>query len=120
MVGCGKIGRDWTFGAEEDIWAAQIFHLGAVLILLLPHLRALWPNTGMWAMEMVMDCSTPTSLLPPSSTNPLSSSKVLAHVVCSAVSGGDAAKAAMLCIVLRLAREHTCLQKAGHGEVCTK
>ena len=55
--------------------------------------------------------TSPISPPLPSTTSPLSSSKALAHIVCSAVSGDDAAKAAMLCIVLKLAREHTCTMR---------
>ena len=96
-------GREWSFGSEENIGQRKC-SISVSSSAPTPESIAAkhWQvvdEDGEWQLANL----TATA----SATNPLISSKALAHIGRNAVSGDDAVKAAMLCIVLKLAREHT-------------
>ena len=113
IFGLGQVSAAVSGASAEERKLGKAGLLSS-LILRLPHLKALLPNTGTWPIKIVNGI-WPSSPSPPSTTNLLHSSKALALFACSAVSGDDAAKAAaaaMLCIVLKLASERACSRQA--------
>ena len=81
-----------------------------VLHLPLPRLRTSKPKCGAWLMEVVIvDGARLNSKPRPSITNPLNSSRALAHSVCTAVRGdgvGNSLAAVMSFTAVKSAREH--------------